>query len=487
MAPARTEKKSTRFAPFPFGERTNQQASSAPVTSRLVACVTSRHVASRDPASATSTKKHAVDSTTSNDNDASTETQIPVVDPVTLHLKREAVVVGSIDDHLKSLGPSWCAESSIHQKNKIDADGFASKNPERHMLARRRAFLEKFSDPAAQQPYALRRAIQRANDKVKQLAEEAAAIDNPRAAKENQRGIDGRGTREKRSAQLRLPEDPKLYEEWYLVTGRNVGKPGAYPSWRRAQDTAEPTATPQTYTAWEALESACLHYMPAPLAPALALVSLFAIGLTIRPSPADDASVFFTLADASYSSLFPAAAPACDALIDTPRYPREDGARALYLQLQGQGFSAALSCSPSLTDGVCWIEGFVIGAPSREAARRRAWIGEEHAARQYWLETSVESDDDSWWSDNSGVEGEAQRDFLLGQLDSYAAARAAGSLTRFWNQLAEAWFERWPVEIELGIVALNTEDQALLDQKARETMRRVKHFIYNYARRQGIA
>ncbi|KAJ7602795.1 hypothetical protein DFH06DRAFT_1351028 [Mycena polygramma] len=430
MAPARTEKKS-------FVGASHVEASSAPVTSR--------HVVSRDPASATSTKKHAVDSTTSNDNDASTETQIPVVDPVTLHLKREAVVVGSIDDHLRSLGPSWCAESSIHQKNKIDADGFASKNPERHMLARRRAFLEKFSDPAAHQPYALRRAIQRANDKVKQLAEEAAAIDNPRAAKENQRGIDGRGTREKRSAQLRLPEDPKLYEEWYLVTGRNVGKPGAYPSWRSAQATAEPTATPQMYTSWEALESAWYHECDrgehkhptrnSPLCP-----TSCSVFTTCTPPLRPLWPLSPSLPSGSRFGPAPLTTPHCSSRSRTPPTPRSsprvspvthsstrpatrakmvyavrgngqgvvfdsyEQARALYLQLQAQGFSAALSCSPSLTDGVCWIEGFLIGAPSKEAARRRAWIGEERAASQYLLETSVDSDDDSWWSDNSGVD-----------------------------------------------------------------------------------
>ncbi|KAJ7609752.1 hypothetical protein DFH06DRAFT_1318590 [Mycena polygramma] len=79
----------------------------------------------------------------------------------------------------------------------------------------------------------------------------------------------------------------------------------------------------------------------------------------------------------------------------------------------------------------------------------------------------------------------AQQDFLLAQLGLYAAAREDGSLHRFWNQLAEAWFERWPVEIEL--TPHTEEDHALLEQKARETLRRVKNSIHNYARRQGIA
>ncbi|KAJ6457032.1 hypothetical protein C8R47DRAFT_1227684 [Mycena vitilis] len=231
------------------------------------------------------------------------------------------------------------------------------------------------------------------------------------------------------------PEDPKVYDEWYLVTGRNIGKPGAHPSWRSAQATAEPAATPQMYTSWDALESAWHHECDRgehkhptrdpPLCPASCsvfttctppLCSLWPFSPSLpsgsrsrsRTPPTPRSSPRFS--PMAHSSTRPATrAKMVYAVRGNDQgvvFDSYEQARALFLQLQAQGFSAALSCSPSLTDGVCWIEGFVIGAPSKEAARRRAWIGEEHAARQYLVETSVDSDDDrdSWWSDNSGVD-----------------------------------------------------------------------------------
>ncbi|KAJ6576206.1 hypothetical protein B0H10DRAFT_1960682 [Mycena sp. CBHHK59/15] len=50
-----------------------------------------------------------------------------------------------------------------------------------------------------------------------------------------------------------------------------------------------------------------------------------------------------------------------------------------------------------------------------------------------------------------------QREFLCGKLPAYMAAQEGAkkvSLTRFWNKLDQAWFERWPEEGKLGLPPL---------------------------------
>ncbi|KAJ7029114.1 hypothetical protein C8F04DRAFT_1188049 [Mycena alexandri] len=68
-----------------------------------------------------------------------------------------------------------------------------------------------------------------------------------------------------------------------------------------------------------------------------------------------------------------------------------------------QGRSAALSAGPSLTDGVCFVEGFVVDESSQEGARRRRWIVEEHAARAQllWVQKELRTDSCLWeeWED----------------------------------------------------------------------------------------
>ena len=57
-------------------------------------------------------------------------------------------------------------------------------------------------------------------------------------------------------------------------------------------------------------------------------------------------------------------------------------ARDLYHQLQAAGGSPALASGPSLTDGICFLEGVSPLGTSEASLQRRKWIEEEYAARR---------------------------------------------------------------------------------------------------------
>ncbi|KAJ6455094.1 hypothetical protein C8R47DRAFT_1228408 [Mycena vitilis] len=234
--------------------------------------------------------------------------------------------------------------------------------------------------------------------------------------------------------------DPRLYKKIYLVTGRNVVQPGAYGSWpsANAQYTGVADAASQSYKIWEELEGAWFadcergdhnrhhsHGQPQSRSrlssdlPTLSLRAPRSLPAATSPSaqspsPPSPNSQPPALPCNKRSCTPPhaAACPPPHAAARTARPPprvkpphdtiaipgkmvyvvRANGqgvvfddfeqARGLYYQAQAQGHSASLACTPSLTDGVCWLEGFVVGQTSMEAARRRIWIGEEQSARQ---------------------------------------------------------------------------------------------------------
>jgi hypothetical protein len=104
-------------------------------------------------------------------------------------------------------------------------------------------------------------------------------------------------------------------------------------------------------------------------------------------------------------------------------YADYEAARAVYHRLQAEGKDPILAAGPSLTEAVCFLEGFSFANGSTEASRRRRWTEEERAARvhhvgEMWRD-AVEtwrlgrrdvwisgSDDDSSDSDESSVSTE---------------------------------------------------------------------------------
>ncbi|KAK7029975.1 hypothetical protein R3P38DRAFT_2775420 [Favolaschia claudopus] len=62
-------------------------------------------------------------------------------------------------------------------------------------------------------------------------------------------------------------------------------------------------------------------------------------------------------------------------------------ARAHYLRLESLGRFPEIVSTPSLTEAVCFVEGFVCAGSSREARRRRELIREETSARERWLQS----------------------------------------------------------------------------------------------------
>lgn len=84
-------------------------------------------------------------------------------------------------------------------------------------------------------------------------------------------------------------------------------------------------------------------------------------------------------------------------------------ARGMYHQLQSLGLSPSLASSPSLTDGVSFVEGFAIRGTSAEAVRRRDWINEEYAAHQRrLLEGWADGEGvEPWWSESDDLSDES--------------------------------------------------------------------------------
>ncbi|KAJ7657639.1 hypothetical protein DFH06DRAFT_1327721 [Mycena polygramma] len=348
-----------------------------------------------------------------------------IVDSVSLYLKREALAQGKMTEGLKI----WLDPSIIDEKKIAAArppgwrsgafekglrQRLALKNAERAMMLKRKVFLQAYrngrGDPAEH-----RKVLRRAVDRVKILHEEGAIIED---------AIDA--------------EEKENREVIYLITGRNVVQPGAYGSWSsaNAQYTGVTDATSQSYKIWEELESAWFadcergdhgHGPPqsrsrsspdsAILSPSSARSSASSPAAT-SPSACPTSSPRLRSPSSPSPSSQPPASP-CTRSCPPPRPaartarppPRAkphlatipipgkmvyavrangqgvvfddfEQARGLYYQAQAQGHSASLACTPSLTDGVCWLEGFVVGQTSVEAARRRLWIGEERTARQ---------------------------------------------------------------------------------------------------------
>ena len=60
-------------------------------------------------------------------------------------------------------------------------------------------------------------------------------------------------------------------------------------------------------------------------------------------------------------------------------------AREAYHTLQGEGMDPVLAAGPSLTDAVCFLEGFSVASGSMESNRRQRWSEEERAARARYV------------------------------------------------------------------------------------------------------
>ncbi|KAJ7431720.1 hypothetical protein FB451DRAFT_1319056, partial [Mycena latifolia] len=75
-------------------------------------------------------------------------------------------------------------------------------------------------------------------------------------------------------------------------------------------------------------------------------------------------------------------------------------ARDLYHMLQAQGESPSLASCPSLTEGVCFAEGFSL---EQASGAWRRWIEEEHAARRRNVAESWATGLSNWGQKRDGV------------------------------------------------------------------------------------
>ncbi|KAJ6470724.1 hypothetical protein DFH09DRAFT_1110748 [Mycena vulgaris] len=78
-------------------------------------------------------------------------------------------------------------------------------------------------------------------------------------------------------------------------------------------------------------------------------------------------------------------------------------ARELYHRLEADGESPTLASCASLTEGVCFVEGFSTAGPSAEAGARRRWIEEELTARTQHVAESWGKAMDNWRMGRDGV------------------------------------------------------------------------------------
>ncbi|KAJ7092131.1 hypothetical protein C8R43DRAFT_964684 [Mycena crocata] len=227
------------------------------------------------------------------------------------------------------------------------------------------------------------------------------------------------------------PLTPFTRQKLYLVTGSQVDRPGAYVSWPSAdfQYKKVSGATLKGYTVWDVLQSAWFaacdrgeHSHPArpsqeqatcpasppaapsppstapcPSSPSLPTISRTSCELVPAPTPV------------------PASSPLSSRLRQHPRRKamayavRHQGqgvvsdelgpARDLFRDLQSQGHRPSMAAGPSLTDAVCFVEGFRLEGSSSEARHRRQWVAEEYESdRTRWDELER-------WREESGASG----------------------------------------------------------------------------------
>ncbi|KAJ6595065.1 hypothetical protein DFH09DRAFT_1305748 [Mycena vulgaris] len=231
------------------------------------------------------------------------------------------------------------------------------------------------------------------------------------------------------------PDGPQVGQKIYLVTGRNVGAPGVYVSWPSAdaQYKSVPGATLKGYKTWEPLVAAwdggCdrgEHAHPAAcdadsssdagdVAASAGLTALRPVAASSSPhrrtasaspksSPSRHAQPLFPSAvkpavgptcsprhlSSTHSAPLPSSAAAIPGRMSyAVKHSAAEGAvfadyeaaRAVYHRLQAEGKDPLLAAGPSLTEAVCFLEGFSLANGSTEASRRWRWSEEERAAR----------------------------------------------------------------------------------------------------------
>ncbi|KAJ6522123.1 hypothetical protein DFH09DRAFT_1372799 [Mycena vulgaris] len=246
-------------------------------------------------------------------------------------------------------------------------------------------------------------------------------------------------------------------QKLYLVSGRNVRFPGAYVSWPSAdaQYKSVSNATVKSYRSWTPLESAwfagCergehthssntegpdlqvegLTSPPCALAPSLVLSSPVSFPpayprapTSAKPptsgKPALTASTASSFA-APRRGVFPSPSPhrpsdgAPAAVIPGKMayavrhndqgvvFGDYESARALYHGLQARGEVPCLASTPSLTDGICFVEGFSMDGRSREALQRQEWVEEERRARAQHIVDAWGNAMETWRLGRSGA------------------------------------------------------------------------------------
>ncbi|KAJ7710794.1 hypothetical protein B0H17DRAFT_1190485 [Mycena rosella] len=257
------------------------------------------------------------------------------------------------------------------------------------------------------------------------------------------------------------PEGPQAAQNIYLVTGQNIRCPGAYISWpsANAQYSTVSRATLKSYKQWAPLEVAWFascdrgeHTHPADpdilvatvrldwgqstlaqisvIAPRIPASALCVANVICPQAPASSHEAHHpccprsrcNLSACACSSPAHAPPPAHDTLPVHPSSPSmrivgkmayaikhggrgvvfDDygGARELYHRLQINGGSPSLAMSLSLTRGVSYLEGFLLGEAS---AARQSWIGKERKARGVRVLKCWETATDSWRGTQDGV------------------------------------------------------------------------------------
>ncbi|KAJ7679977.1 hypothetical protein B0H17DRAFT_1138884 [Mycena rosella] len=250
--------------------------------------------------------------------------------------------------------------------------------------------------------------------------------------------------------QLRRPlEGQKLY----LVTGRQVRFPGAYVSWpsASAQYSDVSNATLKGYKSWSTLGAAWFascargeHEHPSkgdahtvssttprqptpptipvtpPPSPRPTAPTLLESSSKCAPSPASgrshrhkgrptaDPRPIITSTSEVHAAPMPRSSSHISGKMAYAVVVAKNGeggvvfddyasARDHYHRLQASGVRPSLASTPSLTEGVCFVEGVPVAAAVSPVARaRQVWIQEERAARTQNLSSAWEQGVDGW-------------------------------------------------------------------------------------------
>ncbi|KAJ6466181.1 hypothetical protein DFH09DRAFT_1112379 [Mycena vulgaris] len=262
------------------------------------------------------------------------------------------------------------------------------------------------------------------------------------------------------------PDGPIPGQKIYLVTGRNVRFPGAYVSWltlaRPSADSQYKSvsgATIKGYRQWSPLESAwfagcdrgehehtaeagasCPTDTPSvrslppatrslppamqsalPLAPVSKAYNLSSTSPCQSPSklrartawdgatvvPPDLTALTLSSPSTSYNvGINTIPGRMAYAVKHGGRgavFNQYSSARELYHRLEADGESPTLASCASLTEGICFVEGFSTAGPSAEAGARRRWIEEELTARTRHVAESWGKAMDNWRMGRDGV------------------------------------------------------------------------------------